>query len=77
MKKDFERDAVSKRLDAIIRLLVEDQKINNKTDIGQQIPILKSAGLSTAEIANILGVKTTSIPSMTPKKDGKIKNKGE
>lgn len=67
MKKDLDTKSITKRLDAIIRLLVEDQKINNKVDVGRQILILKS-NLSTAEIAKILGVKTTSIPSMLPKK---------
>ena len=67
MKKDLDRDAVAKRLDVVIRLLIEDQKINNKIDIGQQILVLKSAGLSNTEIAGVLGVKATSIPSMTPK----------
>jgi hypothetical protein len=68
VKENSGRDSINRRLDAIIRLLIEDQKINNKIDIGQQILILKSAGLSTAEIASIIGVKATSIPSMIPKK---------
>jgi len=67
VKENSNKDSINRRLDAIIRLLIEDQKINNKTDIGQQILILKSAGLSSLEIASIIGVKATSIPSMIPK----------
>lgn len=66
MKNDSEK--ITKRLDAIIRLLIEDQKINNKTEIGKQILILRSSGLSNNDIAKILGVKDTSLPSMTKKK---------
>lgn len=74
MKKETDTESIAKRLDAIIRLVIEDQKVNNKADVGQQILILKSVGLSTAEIASILGVKTTSIPSMTPKQKKVAKN---
>lgn len=74
MKKNDNAESITRRLDAIIRLMIEDQKINNKADVGQQILILKSVGLATAEIANILGVKTTSIPSMTPKQKKVSKN---
>ena len=68
MKKTLDTEGITKRLDAIIRLLIEDQKINNKTEVGQQILVLESAGLSNKDIANILGIKDTSIPSMKPKK---------
>jgi hypothetical protein len=74
VKKNDNAESITRRLDAIIRLMIEDQKINNKADVGQQILILKSVGLATAEIANILGVKTTSIPSMTPKQKKVSKN---
>ena len=74
MKKEPNTESITKRLDAIIRLMIEDQKVNNKSDVGQQILVLKSVGLSTAEIARILGVKTTSIPSMTPKRKSVSKN---
>ena len=63
-----ESDPISLRLDALIRLIVEYQKRKENLKIGEQILILESAGLPRSDIARILGVKSTSIPSMLPKR---------
>lgn len=76
--EDKDTKSIVKRLDAIIRLILEKQKRSDKIKIGEQIPVLKSVGLSTVEIARILGVKTTTIPSMLPRssKRRRTKSKG-
>ncbi|WP_073130569.1 hypothetical protein [Chryseolinea serpens] len=55
-KKEDTRDPISKRLDALIRLLIdlnrEEKAVMND---GVASRLLKSAGLSPTEIATILG----------------------
>jgi DNA-directed RNA polymerase specialized sigma24 family protein len=58
-----ERDAITKRLDAIIRLLVEDQVNRGKVTKGSLMLQLTSCGLSTAEIAQILGRASKDVAS--------------
>lgn len=50
-----ERDAVTKRLDAIIRLLMEEQVRTGKVQKGKLLLLLESSGLSTREIGLIDG----------------------
>ncbi len=50
-----ERDTVTKRLDAIIRLLMEQQVRVEKVQKGKLLMLLQSSGLSTAEIGLIDG----------------------
>jgi type 1 fimbria pilin len=61
-KKIDETNPTVKRLDAIISILLENQK-NDNVSIGQQVLMLTSAKFSQTEIAGILGVKSSSIPS--------------
>lgn len=53
---------LKKRLDALIRLLVELNKRNNKSKFSDAIAarILKSTGLAPIEIAKIFGKKSAS-----------------
>ena len=50
-----ERDAVTKRLDVIIRLLIEDQVRSGKVQKGRLLLLLESSGLTTGEIGLIDG----------------------
>ena len=57
-----ERNSLEKRLDAIIRILVEKEKIElgNKFNLGEKIRILNSCGLKPLEIAKIFGKEKSS-----------------
>jgi hypothetical protein len=54
-KEKDDRDPVTKRLDAIIRLLMEQEIRVEKVQKGKLLLLLKSSGLSTAEIGLIDG----------------------
>jgi hypothetical protein len=58
-----ERDAITKRLDAIIRLLMEDQISLGKATKGKLLLLLKSSGLSTGDIALIEGRASKDVAS--------------
>jgi hypothetical protein len=62
---------MSKRLDVIIRLLLEEQAKDGKLQRGDQLLILDSAGLSTSEIGKILGQQSKDISSRLKKLKGK------
>jgi hypothetical protein len=66
-KTATETDSVSKRLDAIIRLLLEEQAKDGKLQRGDQLLILDSVGLSTSEIGKILGQQSKDISSRLKK----------
>jgi hypothetical protein len=70
-----ESDLNSRRLDAIIRLLIELNKPNpkKKLTLYSTAQILKSCGLKPIEIAHILGKKSATevAPYLYPKK-GKV-----
>lgn len=57
-------EPVANRLDAIIRLLVEYLKQEKNWNAGDLVLYLQSSGLRRVEIAKILGVKNTSLPSI-------------
>lgn len=59
-----EGDPLSKRLDAIIALLVED----NERELGENIVTLSNAGLKSLEIAKILGKSDSYIRSELSRK---------
>lgn len=71
-KKKTEIDAVSNRLDALIRLFIEMNKprIQEKFNEATAARILKSSGLTPTEIAKILGKKSATdvAPYLYPKK---------
>ena len=56
MPKQDEADEVRARLDAILRILLDYQRKNNETKIGDQILTLWDTGLSQADACRILGV---------------------
>lgn len=78
-------DPVSARLDVIIRLLLEQEKRDNKqTTVGDQIVFLESTGLEGKDVAKILGIDVNQLTSYrrsaktkrkdseaTPPQDGK------
>ena len=58
-----QRDEVTKRLDAIIRLMMEDQISRGKVKKGKLLLQLQSAGLSTSDIAMIEGRASKDVAS--------------
>jgi hypothetical protein len=58
-----ERDDVTKRLDAIIRLLMEDQIRVSKAKKGELLLLLDSVGLTTGEIGPIVGRAAKDVAS--------------
>jgi len=70
-----ERDIVAKRLDAIIRLLMEYQVMSGKVKKGKLLLLLESSGLSTGEIASIEGRASKDVASTLRKvKSGRKTN---
>jgi hypothetical protein len=60
LKEEVNPDPIVKRLDAIIRLIIETNKLkeNEKLSEGDVARHLNSVGLSPTEIARILGKKS-------------------
>jgi hypothetical protein len=58
-----ETDPISARLDVIIRLLLEEQKKDNKQTVGDEVVLLESLGLKGKEVAKILGIDVNQLPS--------------
>jgi hypothetical protein len=54
-KKDIGRDAQTKRLDVIIRLLMNGQRSTSEITKNDQILILDSVGLTDNEIGKVVG----------------------
>lgn len=71
------RDPTIKRLDAIIRVVIESNKIQNpKFDDAVAIKALRSVDLTLAEIAKIIGWKSTgSVANMLKGKKKPSKKK--
>ncbi|PIN84697.1 MAG: hypothetical protein COV47_06025 [Candidatus Diapherotrites archaeon CG11_big_fil_rev_8_21_14_0_20_37_9] len=70
-KKETISDPLVKRFDALIRLFIETNKINNeKFNDGIAARLLKSVDLTPTEIAKILGKKSATdvAPYLYPKK---------
>jgi len=72
-KEEMDSDPILKRLDAIIRLIVETNKLkeHEKLSEGNAARHLNSVGLSPTEIARILGKKAATDISyaLYPKKE--------
>jgi hypothetical protein len=70
-----ETDPNTKRLDAIVRLLIELNKPNpkEKLTVYSTVQLLKSCGLKPIEIAHILGKKSATevAPYLYPKRGEK------
>lgn len=70
------RDGVTKRLDAIIRLLMDGQRAQEaakKITKNEQVLILDSIGLTDAEIGKIVGWPRKDVGSMLSKERKKRK----
>lgn len=69
MAKDTDMAAVSNRLDAVLRLILDYQRETSKADItvGDQILAMMDAGLGQGEAGKILGVPSNQIPSYLKK----------
>ena len=65
-------DQIIKRLDALIRLFIEMNKSGDKKEFNESVAArtLKSVGLTSTEIAKILGKKSATdvAPYLYPKK---------
>jgi len=75
-----ELDPAANRLDALLRLFIEFLRQEKGWNAGDLALYLQSAGLRRVEIAKILGVKNTSLPSIVASaknKDLLEKLKGE
>ncbi len=55
--------AIARRLDAIIRLLIEQQVADGKLRKQDQVLMLDDVGLSSADIGRILGQKSKDVSS--------------
>lgn len=60
---DVEKNIISKRLDAIIRLLMEQQLKKKKMTRREQLLILDSVGLTPSEIGKIVNWKSKDVSS--------------
>jgi hypothetical protein len=62
MKEDESLDPIVRRIDAIIRLLLVNQRVADETmTTGDQLLILQDAGLSPSEAGRILGIASTQL----------------
>jgi hypothetical protein len=61
--KQAESHDISARLDALLRIVLDYQRKNEGTNVGDQILILQDAGLSQTDAGHILGVEGNQIPS--------------
>ncbi len=79
MMPDKELDPSTKRLDAILRLLLDHLRERNpEMTVGDQILVLQDVGLSQGEAGKILGVPSNQIPSyLRNVKNKKLKTKLE
>ena len=60
---EAEATPVTKRLDAVLRLLLDRRRENNKeVTIGDQILVLMDSGLGQGEAGSILGVESNQVP---------------
>jgi signal recognition particle GTPase len=64
-------ESVTKRLDAIIRILMEEQNQSGQLKRSDQIRILDSVGLTSAEIARIVNQPSKDVASAI----GKLRKK--
>ncbi len=67
MAKDQDLIVVSRRLDAILRLVSDYLRENSDITIGDQILVMMDAGLGQGEAGKILGVPSNQIPSYLKK----------
>jgi len=74
-----ETDAIVKRLNILIRLMLDQQISEKKGKRKDQLVMMDSAGLSTGEIASILGRASKDVSShlKQAKKEIKPKKKKE
>lgn len=64
---------IEKRLNAIIRILLDEQFAGGKIDRQQQILSLHSVGFSPGEIGEIVGKKSKDVSSIIKRLEKKIK----
>lgn len=63
MSKTDNSSAITIRLDAIIRLILDFQRKSEAANVGDQILLLQDVGLSQTDAGRILGVESNQIPS--------------
>jgi len=68
-------DAIVKRLNVLIRLMLDQQIAEKRTMRKEQLVLMDSAGLSTGEIASILGRALKDVSSHLKQVKKEIKSK--
>lgn len=63
MSSEGDNSALTARLDAVLRLILDYQRDAKGATIGDQILVLMDTGLSQTEAGRILGVESNQIPS--------------
>lgn len=59
-----EREPIANRLDAMLRLMLDEQRARDKTiKISDQIVMLESTGLEGKEVAKVLGIDVGQLAS--------------
>ena len=72
-----DNDAVVKRLDVLIRMMLDQQLSEKKMMRKDQLRFMDSVGLTTGEIAKILGQASKDVSSQLKRiKEKKVKNNG-
>ncbi len=79
MKENKASDSMIRRMDAILRLLLERlRETNEDLTIGDQLLILQDAGLTPAEAGNVLGIESTQLTKyVKAAKNQKLRKKVE
>jgi DNA-directed RNA polymerase specialized sigma24 family protein len=75
MSSTDEPDSVTKRLDALIRLTLDEQVERKAMKRKDQLMILDSVGLSSADIGRILGQPSKDVASALKKVKTEVKRK--
>jgi predicted ArsR family transcriptional regulator len=64
MPRQRDVDPLVARLDALLRLNLEDMRTkDDNITIGDQILLLQDSGMSRTEAAKVLGIQTNQVPS--------------
>jgi len=61
--EEAQLSAITSRLDAILRIMLDSQRKSEGVKLGDQLLVLKGAGLSQTEAGRVLGVKSNQVPS--------------
>lgn len=74
-KENNENNRITRRLDAVIGLLLENMVVSGLIGKGRAIEILHTAGLTPTEIGKILDIPFTSIGSIVSRQKKQKKSR--